>query len=613
MTGDSDELPSIDSVDNHLSKQADKIIDEDTTWVDLASQLDVTFYEDRDGHPEWRDGTPFRPMFLAYVWAIVEDESLSGIPGRLEDQPELAQAFGFDSEDLPSESTCKPVRLNDRFSDLETTVKLAAERIRTIATDEGAPIGVSLTRRQSSPDETDTPPSKRTVQRLLRGTSKDVLDEMASVAFPAIPLPRPDDPVYDDDELLLLEVIAALNQMAAHKGGEELGNKKNPDPETDLDPGNEEGDGDPFYADGPSGEVLLEAIKQMSIEEIAKVMNFALRKTYTRAKPRLQEFENDNGSRFGTRVKIALDITCVAYRGDRDEMVWVKRVPDKRDKDYDWCHRFATAVIVGENTHYTVAVCPLGSTEYADTDAYAGKDRSYYVGDVARRLLSIADEYVNIRMVYADREFHAADVIYTLEQRDLNFVIPARKNDRIERMCDRFDKKKSGYDEENDTPLYVKRDVAMHGAVKHGVSNTRVSSNVVILPPDEDDDTHEDGSPQPFLTNLDVSDEIALDRRWARKQIEQYQDRGAIENSYSSIKECSAWTTSKEFEVRWFHFAFGCIVYNMWLLVDFLTQERIGVIETRKKPRISLSQFLNRLTNLLRRWLDTGGAAITLR
>jgi len=41
----------------------------------------------------------------------------------------------------------------------------------------------------------------------------------------------------------------------------------------------------------------------------------------------------------------------------------------------------------------------------------------------------------------------------------------------------------------------------------------------------------------------------------------------------------------------------GCgVVYNMWLLVDFLTQERIGVIETRKKPRITLSRFLD--------WLD---------
>jgi len=39
-------------------------------------------------------------------------------------------------------------------------------------------------------------------------------------------------------------------------------------------------------------------------------------------------------------------------------------------------------------------------------------------------------------------------------------------------------------------------------------------------------------------------------------------------------------------------FAFGCLVYNLWLLVDFLTQERIGVIETRKKPRITLSRFL---------------------
>lgn len=102
---------------------------------------------------------------------------------------------------------------------------------------------------------------------------------------------------------------------------------------------------------------------------------------------------------------------------------------------------------------------------------------------------------------------------------------------------------------------------------------------------------HKPGTPQPSLTNLNVSDEIALDRYWAGDQIEKYKDRAAIENSYSSIKQAASWTTSKEFEVRWFHFAFGCIVYNMWLLVNFLTQERIGVIETRKKPRIKLSRF----------------------
>lgn len=138
----------------------------------------------------------------------------------------------------------------------------------------------------------------------------------------------------------------------------------------------------------------------------------------------------------------------------------------------------------------------------------------------------------------------------------------------------------------------------MHGTVKHGVSNERVSTTVVVLPPDDDDDTRGD-SPQPFLTNLDVDDATPFDREWATEKIEAYSARGAIERSYASIKECAAWTTSKEFEVRWFHFGFACVVYNMWLLVDFLAQARIGVIETRTKPRITLSRFLEWLDKVL--------------
>jgi len=171
----------------------------------------------------------------------------------------------------------------------------------------------------------------------------------------------------------------------------------------------------------------------MSIEEIATVLNFALRKTYTRAKPRIRELEHGNGSRFGTRAKVALDMTYVAYYGDRDEMEWVQGAPE--GKEYSWCHKFATVVIVGENTHYVVGVCPLGSTDYyAATDAYPGKDSSYYVGDVARQLLSIAEDYVDIRMVYADREFHAVDVLQTLINKRLDYVIPAKKDQhRIDR------------------------------------------------------------------------------------------------------------------------------------------------------------------------------------
>lgn len=570
---------------NSLARQADTIISAETTWVDLATKLDVSLYSSREGIADSSSKRSFRPVFLAYLWAIVEEESLSGIPSRLATQPELARAFGFDPTELPSKSTFRPVRLQRRFGDLEVTVNIAAEHIRKIAAERGSPIGYDLGRIQGqTKEETDDTPSKRTVNRMLRRKGRDVLDEIKHVAIPSVELPRPEDAVYEKEELLVLEEIAAITRSAANGAGEEMGDMKNPEPEYD----------DPLNEDGPSGETLLEAMKEMSVDEIATVMNFALRKLYTRAKPRLQELEHDDGSRFGTRAKIALDITYVAYRGDRDEMEWLQGAPD--GKEYSWCHKFATVVIVGENSHYVVGVRPLGSTEYADTVVHPGADNSYYIGDVARQLLSTASRYVNIRMVYADREFHAADVVYALEEKGLKYIIPAREDERIKRLCSDFDQIKQGYEEEEkDTALYVKNEHAFFGSVKGKTTQTRVTTNLVILPSDEDDPTRNDDEPQPFLTNLDVSDEIALDRRWARKQVEQYQDRGAIERSYASIKDCAAWTTSKEFEVRWFHFAFGCLVYNTWLLVDFLTQERIGVIETRKKPRIRLSRFLRML------------------
>ncbi|MGQ3330681.1 transposase [Halorubrum sp. FL23] len=567
-----------------LGKQADEIIDEGTEWIDLVDEFDTDRFERRDRYPDWHTATPFPRMFLAYVWAKAEDISLTTIPDQLEANPELATAMGFDLDDLPSESTFKPTRLDEgRFEELQSPVERGVKEIRALAAERGAPIGNDLLKTADGKDKQSL--SNRTVQRLLRKKGHEVLDELKSVAIPSISLPRPDDAIYDDDELLVLEAVASIKQQAAHGSGQKLGDMKNPEPAVD----------DPFYEDGPSGETLLEALKQMSIEEIATVLNFALRKTYTRAKPRIRELEHGNGSRFGTRAKVALDMTYVAYYGDRDEMEWVQGAPE--GKEYSWCHKFATVVIVGENTHYVVGVCPLGSTDYAATDAYPGKDSSYYVGDVARRLLSIAEDYVDIRMVYADREFHAVDVLQTLINKRLDYVIPAKKDQhRIGPMCDQFDQLKRGYHESNDTPLYVKEDFVMHGTVKGGVSNHTVHTNVVVLPPAEDDDVHEEGSPQPFITSLDASDEVALDRRWTKQQIEQYSDRGAIENSYSSIKNAAAWTTSKEFGVRWFHFAFGCVIYNMWLLVDFLTQERIGVIKTRKKPRITLSRFLD--------WLD---------
>lgn len=257
-----------------LAEQATVIIDEETDWVTLAQELNVSRYKCQDNHPDWHSGTPFEPMFLAYLWSTVEGYSLTGVPNRLSTQPTLARTFGFDPANLPSDSTFRPCRVHSRFEALEATVKMAAEQIRNIAAERGAPIGFQFGRTKSTTDK-NPQPSERTIDRLLRKRGREALDELKTVALPSLSLPRPEGAVYDEQELLALEAVAALHRSAANGAGKELGDAKNPHP--DLD--------DPFYEDGPTGEVLLEAMKEMSVDQIGKMMNFALQKTYTRKTP----------------------------------------------------------------------------------------------------------------------------------------------------------------------------------------------------------------------------------------------------------------------------------------------------------------------------------------
>jgi hypothetical protein len=85
-------------------------------------------------------------------------------------------------------------------------------------------------------------------------------------------------------------------------GAETYGDFVNPDP--DLD--------DPFYEDGPSGETLLEAIKDLSPSEIAEMVNRGGARVLTRPKPRLE---------FETPLMLSIDITYMAFYGDREELV----------------------------------------------------------------------------------------------------------------------------------------------------------------------------------------------------------------------------------------------------------------------------------------------------
>ncbi len=52
----------------------------------------------------------------------------------------------------------------------------------------------------------------------------------------------------------------------------------------------------------------------------------------------------------------------------------------------------------------------------------------------------------------------------------------------------------------------------------------------------------------------------------------EYGYRWEIESGYKSIKRFMVATTSKNFVLRFFYFAFACLLYSIWRAVDLLVK-----------------------------------------
>jgi hypothetical protein len=103
-------------------------------------------------------------------------------------------------------------------------------------------------------------------------------------------------------------------------------------------------------------------------------------------------------------------------------------------------------------------------------------DKSYRVGDVVRRLLDHVSDVcrIRVRRLYTDREFYATDVFSTLEHWDLFYVIPAPRDEPLDGFIARMNE-----DVDGTKQVTVKYDHAVHGPVKHSVTNTSAETTLV--------------------------------------------------------------------------------------------------------------------------------------
>jgi hypothetical protein len=521
---------------SRIEKQAIAQIDNGADVIELIAELDLSPYRSQgDTYDEWHASYPFEAMLRALFLKELMGYSDTDLHKRLTDNPVEAKALGF--EEVPSRTTFGRTwrnRLSREFCD---RVQHTTHRILEYSKEQGNPIGLRSLETEEKPDVSD-----RTEDRVIREKSLEAAEDLRDLLYGAVDLQRPDTGTkYSRAEFLGLESFLCANGDAAETGSDTYGDKA------------------PKGIDVPDGETLLHYVKQLDADDILKVIHQGINVELKAARRHLE---------FTRPVEVAIDMTYIPYYGQRDgslaygkENEHVTVVGALPSKKYDWCLKFATVSIVGDNVRFMLAVRP--------------HTKGQRIGKLVRELYWDAAEHVNIKRMYADSEFYTAETFKALNEAGTTFVIPAPRNQRVKRQIDRAD---------ND--VWVKKNIGIYGPTTGGPSNSRVEVNHVGVPKrSNSEDT------VVFATNEDLDDEIELDRRETKRRINRYMRRWGIETNYRVLQDFLPKTTSKNYSVRLFHFGFAILVFNLWRLVDFLVQLTLDS-ELRSKPRITASRFL---------------------
>ncbi|GAB6862868.1 hypothetical protein JCM17092_29570 [Haloplanus litoreus] len=271
----------------------------------------------------------------------------------------------------------------------------------------------------------------------------------------------------------------------------------------------------------PLGHAHREQVRDLSIAEI--------REMYRQAIGRLLNEVSETEQFFRAGI-VAIDITeADPFTGDRtgheDEIIGTKEKTD------EYAYQWATVQLVGNAVPIVLDARPVRK----------GETRLEIVED----LLDSAEDLVHVDNVLMDREFDSQHVLEMISQRGLSYVVPkrmqtsekAQANRLLQRDRDRY---------ETDRGLHL------------GRNEWHETTLIYRRKEDSEHDDHRQYSV--FMTNCGSGHLTEYGYRWE------------IESGYRSIKRFMAATTSKNFGLRFFYFAFACLLYSIWRAVDLLVQ-----------------------------------------
>jgi hypothetical protein len=359
------------------------------------------------------------------------------------------------------------------------------------------------------PNEAGAEETSRLTQREILDRAGTITTQAKRLVFPAFGFERAKNRQIHENAFWELQTYAGLREDVAVNEGARS-----------------------FLADStrevtPLGHVHRHHIRQLSIDDIRAMYHEAIGRVIDEAA---------QTSAFHRYATVAIDTTEEdPFTGDREGHE-AEIIGTKEDSD-EYAYQWATIQVVGKHPPVMLDALPVlkgvGPTEYVP------------------ELLDMAQDLINIDLVLMDREFDSQHILEPVVNRGLDYVAPKRKytsekakaKQLEQRGADELIKERGlhlGDNEWHETTLIYKRKDDWDGELKKGHERYAV-----------------------FMTSVSEPTSALVD--W-------YGDRGDIESGYKSLKRFMTATTSKDLVLRFFYFAFACLLYSIWRLVDLLVQ-----------------------------------------
>ena len=513
------------------------------------------------------------PMARVYIYQSIYDLAQSEVADHLQNRPSLLKGLGLNRP--PSQQNIS-YAWNQFSRRTKTALEAAAKGIAAEACDHGViseqRVSVELS---NDSDDTDDEKTDSTAFRAhVRERGRKLVELARRHAFGEFDSHRADNTVYEDEQILDLFSSACLTQGSAHSEGEAgwfLDENDICDDSTFLRVIKQ------FAM--PADQEVPVSLQEQQIEDIVaftEVFREHLMDAFDTATENILKTIRYEDPFDDRHVVAAIDFTHVPYHVwpwiDKDEQIPKAEYPPMvsgyvDDGELKHGYTFATITIVGNDVPIILGIEPVKEhSDWEPADAPADSK-----ADVVERLLSRAQQYVDLDEVLLDRGFYTKEVRAEIDGRGLLYTMPVPKYEPDYQAIKKI-RSKEGVDAavNHDVP------VGINGEVDH-------TAEYLYVPATSDE---EEGNYAVFVTNRDHVDPDEIEH-----VTNSYSRRWDIENQYKSVNAYLPKTSSKDYRVRLFNFTFAALLYNLWRLTDFLVKISMDR-EIRSQPVVTARTFV---------------------